>query len=59
MDQLQPGDTVQLKSGGEVMTIESIDEYGANCVWFENKKVQRHTFDPVVLNKFKMSVGIG
>lgn len=28
------GDTVQLKSGGPVMTVESIDEEGLNCVWF-------------------------
>lgn len=38
------GDTVQLKSGGEVMTIEEIDEDSANCVWFVNQKVERGTF---------------
>lgn len=28
------GDAVQLKSGGPVMTVESVDEEGLNCVWF-------------------------
>jgi len=32
------GDTVQLKSGGEVMTIEEIDVDSANCVWFCESK---------------------
>lgn len=34
-------DTVQLKSGGEVMTV---DGDSANCVWFVNQKVERGTF---------------
>lgn len=38
------GDTVQLKSGGEVMTIEEIDDDSATCIWFDNKKVERHIF---------------
>jgi uncharacterized protein YodC (DUF2158 family) len=38
------GDTVQLKSGGEIMTIEEIDDDSATCIWFDNKKVERHTF---------------
>ena len=38
------GDTVQLKSGGEIMTIEEIDDDSATCIWFDNKKIERHTF---------------
>ena len=38
------GDTVQLKSAGEIMTIEEIDDDSATCIWFDNKKVERHTF---------------
>lgn len=38
------GDTVQLKSGGEIMTIEEIDDDSATCVWFDYKEVERHTF---------------
>jgi len=38
------GDTVQLKCGGEVITIEEIDNDLATCSWFDNKKVERDTF---------------
>ena len=37
-------DMVQLKSGGEIMTIEEIGDDSATCIWFDNKKVERHTF---------------
>jgi uncharacterized protein YodC (DUF2158 family) len=38
------GEVVQLKSGGESMTVESIDGDNVGCVWFEGKRVQRDTF---------------
>ena len=28
------GDIVQLKSGGPIMTVESVDEEGLSCIWF-------------------------
>lgn len=34
MENLSIGDAVQLKSGGPIMTVESIDQEGVNCVWF-------------------------
>lgn len=34
MEYFSVGDAVQLKSGGPVMTVESVDEEGLNCVWF-------------------------
>lgn len=56
-----PGDTVQLKSGGPIMTVEqvgkhwSIEGSAVWCVWFEkvgNKRVSsRETFAAVVLEK--------
>jgi uncharacterized protein YodC (DUF2158 family) len=36
MEKVNVGDTVQLKSGGPIMTAESVDEEGMNCVWFVN-----------------------
>jgi len=50
MDQgeLKVGDTVQLKSGGPIMTIEKIGMYGAErkaaCVWFEKSKKMQGVF---------------
>jgi uncharacterized protein YodC (DUF2158 family) len=42
------GDTVQLKSGGPIMTIEHIGTYGAapgaNCTWFEKEKAVSRVF---------------
>lgn len=50
---LKPGDVVQLKSGGERMTVESVvEQFGSpvvNCVWFDSKKVMREQFRADVL----------
>jgi len=58
-----PGDVVQLKSGGPVMTVETIDKDGVTgrdavfCVWFEKvgnrQQVQRDAFSPVLLTKYQ------
>ncbi|NLR73369.1 DUF2158 domain-containing protein [Novosphingobium sp. ERN07] len=47
------GDTVQLKSGGEVMTVEGVSAGQVDCVWFNAKKVERSTFDVRTLESFK------
>jgi uncharacterized protein YodC (DUF2158 family) len=47
----QLGDIVRLKSGGEKMTVESISDDLVDCVWMNDKKVERHSFEPVVLEK--------
>ncbi len=46
------GDTVQLKSGGPIMTVEHIDEDNyASCVWFEKSDLKRNAFAAAVLSK--------
>ena len=51
-EQFEAGDVVQLKSGGERMTIEAIDEDGyVSCVWFEGKQPQRGAFAAATLQK--------
>jgi uncharacterized protein YodC (DUF2158 family) len=52
-NQFQKGDVVQLKSGGPVMTIEDIGEYGmpgsthtqAKCIWFDKTKKMEGVFE--------------
>lgn len=41
-----PGDRVQMKSGGPVMTVERVDGDTITCVWMEKSgpvKAPRHT----------------
>jgi uncharacterized protein YodC (DUF2158 family) len=65
MPDFKPGDTVRLKSGGSIMTVEDVGEdeiYGESvyCVWEEKigqrKEVKRERFKPVVLEKAKAGV---
>jgi uncharacterized protein YodC (DUF2158 family) len=46
------GDMVQLKSGGEVMTVEKVDGDNISVVWQQNKKVEWDTFLAVTLDKY-------
>jgi uncharacterized protein YodC (DUF2158 family) len=51
-DVFKPGDTVQLKSGGPVMTVEQVDEKtGVRCQWFYGDKMNRSWFKPETLTK--------
>jgi len=48
------GDVVQLKSGGEKMTVKNIDfpyEDQIQCQWFEGKKINLENFYPAMLIK--------
>ena len=58
----QPGELVQLKSGGPSMTVEQVgkdtfDQDTVWCTWFEKvgnrNELQRQTFLPVVLQKYE------
>lgn len=50
---LKPGDLVQLKSGGPVMTYEGEGAMlgSALCVWFAGRVMQRERFDYAALKK--------
>lgn len=48
----QVGDTVQLKSGGPIMTVEKASKGEVTCVWFDEKnQCQSKFFVPEVLKK--------
>jgi len=49
------GDTVQLKSGGPIMTVHSIEDRDAvYCVWFDANKQTGATFKAAALRKVEM-----
>lgn len=48
--QLKPGDVVQLKSGGPVMTIETMaEDRSANCIRFVDGDVKARNFETAAL----------
>lgn len=57
-----PGDTVQMKSGGPIMTVEQVGKHHVTqadsvwCVWFETvgkkQELHREQFSPVTLEKY-------
>ena len=51
--EFKPGDLVQLKSGGPVMTYEGEAAFGgeALCVWFDGKKMERQGFTYAALKR--------
>jgi uncharacterized protein YodC (DUF2158 family) len=51
------GDTVQLKSGGPMMTVAEIGPTEVWCVWFEGKSKRGDNFPPEVLRAAKPASG--
>jgi uncharacterized protein YodC (DUF2158 family) len=55
-DDIKKGDTVRLKSGGPIMTVKDIGNYGHSdtddgvlCVWFDGKNPTEKVFDLATL----------
>jgi uncharacterized protein YodC (DUF2158 family) len=46
------GDTVRLKSGGAIMTVEKIDGQNVHCVWQREGETKRETFAVAILEKY-------
>lgn len=55
-DEINPGDVVQLKSGGPIMTVSSVGDYLGQpsvwCEWFDGKKPYKETFSAVSVRKY-------
>jgi uncharacterized protein YodC (DUF2158 family) len=52
------GNTVRLRSGGPVMTInEKAQGGGLVCVWFAGNEVKHHTFRPEALEAAMRAAG--
>jgi uncharacterized protein YodC (DUF2158 family) len=53
----EPGDVVQLKSGGPPMTVEQVGNEAVSCSWFEKvgnrQQLERETFPPIALTKYE------
>lgn len=48
--QFNPGDLVQLKSGGPLMTVKQIQSNGdLFCIWFEGAKQNNGVFAPATV----------
>jgi uncharacterized protein YodC (DUF2158 family) len=44
MINISEGDVVRLKSGGPVMTVNSVNDGYARCSWFNGDKLERESF---------------
>jgi uncharacterized protein YodC (DUF2158 family) len=55
---MQPGDVVQLKSGGPLMTVHAINDAGVVCTWFDKSNHKTATFPLSTLEPYT-SHGIG
>lgn len=50
---MQPGDQVQLKSGGPIMTVESVSGVNVACIWFDTtSQPQTRMFVAATLEPF-------
>jgi len=52
METFKIGETVQLKSGGPRMTVESVEGTNVTCVWFHEQTAKYGTFPAATLNHY-------
>ena len=59
MPEISKGDTVQLKSGGPLMTVQELGKYpnnniesGALCIWFDDQNPMEKVFDLATLEVY-------
>ena len=50
---MNAGDTVRLKSGGPVMTVDWVGEDKARCVWMKDETPMTHKFSIAALEAAK------
>jgi uncharacterized protein YodC (DUF2158 family) len=56
-DEIKVGDTVELKSGGPIMTVTGVGNHHlthavmVSCVWFDGKKQLSGSFPPTALGR--------
>ena len=65
--EFEPGDVVQLRSGGPAMTVKELgtmpyrDDPGVWCIWFEQigprQEIEEQAFVPITLKKCEESTG--
>ncbi len=54
------GDTVRLKSGGPLMTVNAVEDDDVHASWFDDKSVLKHsTFKESVLEKSDNNIIFG
>jgi uncharacterized protein YodC (DUF2158 family) len=49
---MQPGSLVLLKSGGPLMTVQSVDQSGVTCTWFDKNNLKTMKFPAVTLELY-------
>jgi len=56
MHEFKIGDTVQLKSGGPVMTIDNVTGARALCIWFQSNETKPDWFHLSAVEKAELAL---
>ena len=57
-DNFEAGDTVMLKSGGPVMTVEEVEGTDVYAVWFDKNQEKRDMFQKATLRRYDGPGGV-